>query len=124
MKKPDLEIIIGYILAIGVITSLVIESLGLTMYIIDKGTTQIDLNDENMHIKFQDFFIYLSNITQSTFHKFDYINIMAFGLAILMLTPYLRVVASVLYFIFTHNYKYVIITLIVLTILTLSLITH
>ncbi|MEM3832222.1 MAG: DUF1634 domain-containing protein [Thermoprotei archaeon] len=124
MKKIDLETIIGYILTIGVITSLIMESLGLTMYIIDKGTTHIDLNDEETHIKFQDFFIYLSNIVLSIFRKFNYINIMALGLAVLMLTPYLRVVASVLYFIFTHNYKYVIITLIVLIILTLSLIIH
>lgn len=124
MKKFDLEVIISYILITGVVMSLVMESLGLVMYVIDKGTVSIDLNNEDVRIKFQDFFIYLVNITVSIFHKFDYISIMAFGLAILMLTPYLRVIASVLYFIFTHNYKYVMITMIVLVILTLSLIVH
>jgi len=124
MKKFDLEVIVSYILIIGVIVSLIMESLGLIMYVINKGTINIDLGNENVRIKFQDFFVYLLITTLSVFHKFDSISIMTFGLAILMLTPYLRVIASVLYFIFTHNYKYILITLIVLIILTLSLIVH
>lgn len=124
MKTPNLETIIGYILVVGVITSLIIESLGLIMYIMSEGTIYIDLSNESMRITFQDFFVYLSNIAVSIFHEINYTNMMALGLVILMLTPYLRVIASVLYFTFTRNYKYVIITLIVLTILTLSLITH
>lgn len=124
MKTPNLETIIGYILVIGVIISLIIESLGLIMYIMSEKTIYIDLNNESTRIAFQDFFVYLSNIVVSIFHELNYTNMMALGLVILMLTPYLRVIASVLYFTFTHNYKYVIITLIVLTILTLSLITH
>jgi uncharacterized membrane protein len=54
----------------------------------------------------------------------DYASLMALGLVLLMLTPYLRVVASAVYFAFSRNYKYVAITLIVLAMLTASLIAH
>jgi len=46
---------------------------------------------------------------------------MALGILLLMVTQYVRVIASVLYFSMIRDLKYVVITLFVLTIITLSL---
>ncbi len=46
------------------------------------------------------------------------------GIVVLILTPYIRVIASVIYFGIRKDYKYVIITLFVLTALTISLYLH
>lgn len=124
MKRPALEKIISYILMVGVMTSLIMEAVGLVLYAMDKGTTEIGLSDPEAYISSQDFFAYVIGVVTLTLSDFNYASVMALGLALLMLTPYLRVVASVIYFAFSRNYKYVVITLIVLAMLTVSLITH
>jgi len=124
LKRPALEKIISYILIVGVMTSLIMEAVGLVLYAMDKGTTEIDLSDPEAYISSQDFFAYVIGVVTLTLSDFNYASVMALGLALLMLTPYLRVVASVIYFAFSRNYKYVVITLIVLAMLTVSLITH
>ena len=124
MRGPTLEDVIGYILIIGVTTSLLIESAGLALYVADKGTIEIDLSDPKACARSQDFFAYIIDVTSSVLGNPNYASVMALGLVLLMLTPYIRVVASVVYFAFYRNYKYVVITLIVLAILTASLIVH
>jgi uncharacterized membrane protein len=124
LRKPALEEVIGYILIIGVITSLMMELTGLVLYVTDKKTTEIDLNDPEACVRSRDFFAYILDVASSMFSNPDYASLMTLGLVILMLTPYLRVVASVVYFAFSHNYKYVTITLMVLAMLTASLIAH
>ncbi len=49
---------------------------------------------------------------------------MTAGVIVLMLTPYLRVVLSAAYFAWEKDAKYVLITLFVLIVLTLSLVLH
>jgi uncharacterized membrane protein len=49
---------------------------------------------------------------------------MALGTAVLILTPYARILLSVLYFLWETGSKFSFITLLVLVILTLSLATH
>jgi hypothetical protein len=58
--------------------------------------------------------------TVAVFHRLPHTP----GIVILLLTPYLRVVFSVLYFSFEKDYKYALITLFVLIVLTLSLTLH
>ena len=48
-------------------------------------------------------------------------EVLGLGIVVLMLTPYVRVVASVLYFGLAKNPKYLLITLFVLLVLTASL---
>ena len=52
------------------------------------------------------------------------LHVLEFGIVLLMMTSYLRVVASVIYFGFAKNFKYLFITIFVLVILTASLILH
>jgi uncharacterized membrane protein len=124
LKRPSLEEVIGYILVIGVTTSLIMEFAGLILYVTDKGTTEIDLGDFEAYVRSQDFFAYMIDVVGSVLSNPSYASVMALGLVLLMLTPYLRVVASVVYFTLSRNYKYVVITLIVLVMLTASLIAH
>ena len=124
MRRLTLEDVIGYILVIGVATSLLIESVGLALYVADRGAIEIDLSDLEAYARPQDFFAYIIDVTSSVLGNPNYASVMALGLVLLMLTPYIRVVASVVYFAFYRNYKYVVITLIVLAILTASLIVH
>ena len=124
MKRPSLEEVIGYILVIGVTTSLIMELAGLILYVTGKGTTEIDLSDFEAYVRSQDFFAYITDVVGSVLSNPNYATVMALGLVLLMLTPYLRVVASVVYFALSRNYKYVVITLIVLAMLTASLIVH
>jgi uncharacterized membrane protein len=49
---------------------------------------------------------------------------MTLGIAVLILTPYSRVLLSVLYFFWERDFKFCLITLFVLVILTLSLAAH
>ena len=124
MRRPTLEEVIGYILIIGVTTSLIIESAGLALYVVGKGAIEIDLSDPEAYVRSRDFFAYIIDVVSSVLGNPNYVDVMALGLVLLMLTPYLRVVASVVFFAFSRNYKYVVITLIVLAMLTVSLIAH
>ena len=124
MRRLTLEDVIGYILVIGVATSLLIESAGLALYVADRGAIEIDLSDLEACARPRDFFAYMIDVTSSVLGNPNYASVMALGLVLLMLTPYIRVVASVVYFAFYRNYKYVVITLIVFAILTASLIVH
>ncbi len=49
---------------------------------------------------------------------------MTLGIAILILTPYARVIMSILYFIGRKDMKYTLITLFVFILLTISLLFH
>ena len=49
---------------------------------------------------------------------------MTLGIALLILTPYARVILSVLYFIGRKDLKYILITLFVFILLTISLLFH
>jgi uncharacterized membrane protein len=49
---------------------------------------------------------------------------MTLGITTLILSPYARVVVSVLYFAWQRNIKYTLITIFVLTVLTISLALH
>jgi len=124
LRRPTLEEVIGYILIIGVTTSLIIESAGLALYVVGKGAIEIDLSDPEAYVRSRDFFAYIIDVVSSVLGNPNYVDVMALGLVLLMLTPYLRVVASVVFFAFSRNYKYVVITLIVLAMLTVSLIAH
>jgi len=52
------------------------------------------------------------------------LSLIALGIVLLMVTPYLRVLASVLYFTVERNPKYALISLFVLAVLTISLKVH
>jgi uncharacterized membrane protein len=122
--EEKLEVAISYILILGVMGSVIIETAGIVSYY---------QSNRNLSIVFQpglamrgvDFFSYAGNLIQQLFSvAWTPLQMIALGIVLLMVTPYVRVVASVIYFGFAKNTKYLFITLFVLAVLTASLLAH
>ncbi len=123
-REDKLEVAISYILIVGVILSVSVEAIGMGSYY---------YSNQNLAISFQqayalegpDFFSYTARmILRFAQGSWTPIHILGLGLALLMITPYVRVIASVLYFGAVRNMKYLFITLFVLVALTASLLLH
>jgi uncharacterized membrane protein len=114
---------ISYLLIIGVITSLILELIGMIFFYHIYGNLDVSENGR-MFILGDNFFNFMHRLFRGEYAQDRSIFIMVLGISILILTPYLRVIMSVFYFIYERNFKYAAITLFVLMILTISLIAH
>ncbi len=123
MSRSDsnLELMISLILIIGVALSVVFESAGLLINYLQTGSDAIDISSSAWHVVSKNFFSFVWSSAPLAFGAPNAINLVALGIIILMLTPYTRVVVSVLYFGKTRDTKYLGITLLVLLIITSSL---
>jgi uncharacterized membrane protein len=121
--ESKLETVISWLLIIGVIISLLLEIGGIAMYYHAYGQLGIS-TDQSMFIQGKNFFTFLYDQFRTGQTGSGAARLMIGGIVILMLTPYLRVVVSALYFAREKNMKYVVITMFVLIILTLSLLKH
>jgi len=120
----DLDLVISYILILGVLASLAIETIGIISYYSVNGTLSIDLQPVPA-LGGAGFFGYAGDMIHGMLvGVWTPFEILGLGIILLMVTPYIRVVASVVYFSLTKNVKYIFITLFVLTILTASLLIH
>ena len=118
-----LETVISRILLVGVILSLLLEITGLVLYY---GTYHnLAISDSGaFNIKGHDFFSFIYGLMGGGFTGGAAIQLMTAGIVVLLLTPFLRVVFSVWFFVWERNYKFVVITIFVLVVLTISLILH
>jgi uncharacterized membrane protein len=114
---------ISYLLIIGVILSLILEVIGIIVFHHVYGNLAVS-ESGRMFIRGKNFFNFMYRLFEGEYSQDKAVLIMVLGISILILTPYLRVIMSVFYFIWERNIRYVGITLFVLIILTLSLITH
>lgn len=118
VTRFSLELLVGYILLAGVLTSVVLLSAGVVWQWWAAGTLQINYTIRNINF-FQFLLNDLRQLATGVLHPQLLINL---GLAVLMLTPYVRLIASMLYFaLVEHNWKYTIFTGFVFTVLTYSL---
>jgi uncharacterized membrane protein len=120
--KWRLENAISYILIIGVVSSLLLELMGVVLFVHSSGHLAIS-QDQSVFIRGRNFFSFILD----QFHANQVssaVLCMVAGVVVLMLTPYVRVIMSALYFAREKNAKYVLITLFVLVVLTLSLVLH
>jgi uncharacterized membrane protein len=118
--ESKFERIIGYILISGVAISLFLEVIGIILYYRSYGQFKI-LEDKAVFIHGKNFFHFLVELIQGEHIRQKAIWLMTLGIAVLMLTPYVRVILSVIHFSHQKNVKYVLITLFVLALLTMSL---
>jgi uncharacterized membrane protein len=118
--ESKFERMIGYILISGVVISLFLEVIGIILYYRSYGQFKI-LEDKAVFIHGKNFFYFLVELIQGEHIRQKAIWLMTLGIAILMLTPYVRVILSVIHFSREKNVKYVLITLFVLALLTISL---
>ncbi len=122
--EENLEAAISYILILGVMGSVMIETIGIVSYYQSNRNLSIVFQPD-WAMKGVDFFSYAGNLIRQLFlGAWTPLQMIALGIVLLMVTPYVRVVASVIYFGFAKNTKYLFITLFVLVVLTASLLAH
>jgi uncharacterized membrane protein len=121
--ETKLETIISYLLIVGVVVSVVMEAIGITLYYGTYGNVQVSQNPA-VFISGKNFFAFIVYQTQHLLGSQNALLFMTLGLIILILTPYLRAITSVIYFAWEKHYKYVLIALFVLIVLTVSLALH
>jgi len=114
----DIEVLVGYILLAGVLTSVALILSGLVWRWARTGEIGIQYSISGMN-----FFQFLvSDVQQVATGQFRPRLLVSLGIALLMLTPFVRVFASMIYFLVAaHNWKYTAITGFVLIVLTYSL---
>jgi uncharacterized membrane protein len=122
--ESSLETIISYLLITGVIISLCLEITGLVLFSRLYHNLYILPGDKSLFIQGLNFFIFLYTIARGEGMANQAVLFMTLGVAVLILTPYIRVIASFIYFSWKKDYKYALITLFVLIILTVSLTLH
>lgn len=120
-SKPvrfDMEILIGYILQVGVISSAVFLLAGILWRWAATGSPQLHYTLSGTNL----FQFWITDIRQATSGEFRPRLLINLGIAILLITPYLRVAASAVYFAFVEkNLKYTLFTGFVMAVLTYSL---
>ena len=127
MSAPDrgtrIEPMISWLLIGGVGVSLALEVAGMVLFYLTYGNLNIT-QDAAVFIRGHDFFSFIYSVFSGRFHVTLPLTLMTAGLIVLMLTPFLRVISSAVWFAVVRNFKYVVITLFVLIVLTLSLRLH
>lgn len=115
-----LETAISWILIVGVVTSLILGAAGLALSYAQTGDQTLALTSQ-WRVSSNNFFSFVAAGLPSFLASPGPVGLVALGVILLMLTPYVRVIVSVLYFAKIEDLRYLGITLIVLTIITLSL---
>ncbi len=114
----DMEVLVGYILLVGVLLSMVLITIGVAWRWLATGQLGLEYSISGMNL----FEFVLADIQQmfsGAFRPRLFVNL---GIATLMLTPFVRVLASMLYFAFVaRNRKYTLFTAFVFSVLTYSL---
>ena len=118
--SPGLQLGISWILRIGVILSLVLESAGLILNYLYTGDSSLNLSPKWL-AGGENFFGFASSTLGSFFSGANPVSIVALGVAVLVFTPYARVIAAVFYYAVEKDWKYVGITLLVLAVITYGL---
>jgi uncharacterized membrane protein len=121
--ESKLETGISYLLITGVMVSLILEIIGIIILYHSFGHLAIS-QDAGMYIQGHDFFSFIYQQFQGKHAAGSATLFMTAGIIVLILTPYIRVIASVIYFGWEKNIKYVLITLFVLAVVTVSLALH
>jgi len=121
--EPKLETGISFLLMVGVIISLILEIAGVILLYQSYRSLAISQN-ESAFIRGNDFFTFIFQQFQGKHSSGIGMELMTIGIIVLILTPYIRLITSVVYFGWEKNLKYVFITLFVLVVITLSLALH
>jgi uncharacterized membrane protein len=117
-RQFKMDLMIGYLLLIGVGLSLAQIAVGLCWNLLRTGHFWLDYQLGGTNL----FEFALAEVRSTARGQVGPRTLVDGGIATLMFTPYLRVLASMLYFMFAlKNWKYSLFTAIVLGVLTFSL---
>jgi len=124
LSEERLDLVISYILISGVAVSVAVETIGIQSYYSSNGSLEIVFQPQ-YSLTGTDFFAYFGTLLSGMLSlNWNPLQVLGLGIVLLMITPYIRVAASVIYFAAAKNSKYFIITLFVLLVLTTSLLVH
>jgi len=113
-----MDLLIGTILLVGVLTSLVLIAVGILWRWLRTGTIGMDYSIKGFNF----FGFVVEELRQVSRGDFRPRLLVSLGIAVLMLTPFVRVLASVFYFAYEErNWKYAAFTAFVFAVLTYSL---
>jgi len=116
--RPDMEVVVGSILLAGVLSSMALLAAGLAWHWVRSGNMTLDYSLAGTTV-FQFVLADIAQLAPDTFRPRVLVNL---GIAVLLLTPYVRVLASMLYFaLVERNLKYSVFAALVLLVLTYSL---
>lgn len=116
--RIDVDLVIGYVLLGGVLTSMALLATGVAWHDVRTGELGLDYRLGGTTL-FGFIVLDLQQLVAGEFRPRLLVNL---GIAVLMLTPYARVLASMVYFgCLERNWKYTAITAFVLAVLTYSL---
>jgi uncharacterized membrane protein len=116
--RAGMESVVGYILLGGVLLSVALIAGGLAWHWAVTGQLQLEYSIGNVDL-IQFIFSDLQQLVVGRLRPRYLINL---GIAVLVLTPYVRIMVSVLYFaLVARNWKYALFTAAVLGVLTYSL---
>jgi uncharacterized membrane protein len=117
-QEFDMDAVVGYILLIGVSISLVLVMAALAWRWAETRTLVFHYNLKGMNL----FQLILNEVRLVAHGTLRPRQLLSLGIAMLMLTPFIRVLASMVYFMAAlKNWKYSVFTAIVLVTLTYSL---
>jgi len=123
VNESKLETIVSYLIIFGVAVSVVLEVVGIVLYYGAYGTLEIS-SSPNFYITGENFFVFVIEKFSNLFVSENALLFMTLGIIVLILTPYTRAITSFIYFSWEKNSKYMLITLFVLVVLTISLLLH
>jgi uncharacterized membrane protein len=116
--SSSMNTLVGYVLLCGVVLSVLLIAGGLLWRWISAGRPGVDYELPRMNL----FHFVAVEVRDLAEGKLRPRLLVSLGIAVLLLTPYLRVLVSLLYFAFVErNWKYVLFTGFVLAVLTYSL---
>jgi uncharacterized membrane protein len=121
--ENKLETTISYLLIVGVAISVLLESIGMALYLGSVGNLQVS-RSPTVFVTGENFFVFVLSKIEGLFVSENSVLFMTLGIIALILTPYIRAIASFGYFVWEKNRKYALITLFVLLVLTVSLAVH
>jgi uncharacterized membrane protein len=122
-RENRLEAIISVLLIVGVVVSVLFEVIGIILYFGAYGNTAVSQSSE-MFITGENFFAFIYQTFQHLFVSQNALLFLTLGVIILILTPYIRAITSFVYFEWEKNRAYVLITIFVIIVLTISLALH
>ena len=117
-EEAEMEVLIGYVLLGGVVLSAVLVCMGLIWHWVRTGHLGVNYVIPRTNL----FEFVVADVRQLGSAESRPRVLISLGIAMLLLTPYVRVLASMLFFLFVeHNWKYSLFTAFVLAVLTYSL---
>ncbi len=121
-RSTSLQLGISWILRIGVVLSVLFNAAGLLLDYAQTGNASLNLtSSSSWNVKGGNFFDFAFSTAGTLFGGLTPVALASFGIVILMLTPYVRIMAAVVYYSVEKDWKYVAITSFVLLVITAGL---